>query len=118
MSTVGLAGPPTPEAQPALGRPATLPPANPAPARGGGSGGSSFSSAPAAESVASASANASSSASSSADTVEIAGSPADSSSQRFTGDGTAFSEAVSDGTGFACSFRSLPNWAKVDFAAM
>ena len=34
------------------------------------------------------------------------------SGELFTGDGTAYSEAVADGTGFACSYRYLNDWNK------
>lgn len=36
----------------------------------------------------------------------------------FSGDGTAYSDTVSDGTGFACSYRFLNPWARSNFAAM
>jgi hypothetical protein len=37
----------------------------------------------------------------------------------FSGDGTAFSEAVpNSGKGFACSYRYLNDWASTHFAAM
>ena len=39
-------------------------------------------------------------------------------SQEFTGDGTAYSEKVADGTGFACSYRFLNPWAQTYFAAI
>ena len=39
--------------------------------------------------------------------------------QAFSGDGTAYGTgAVANGTGFACSFRSLPPFARVAYAAM
>ena len=43
---------------------------------------------------------------------------APSTSGEFTGDGTAYSETVNDGTGFACSYRFLNPWARSYFAAM
>lgn len=36
----------------------------------------------------------------------------------FTGDGTAYSDAVDDGTGFACSYRHLADKTKQFFAAI
>ena len=36
----------------------------------------------------------------------------------YQGDGTAFSQPVADGKGFACSFRYLSGWARTAFAAM
>ena len=40
------------------------------------------------------------------------------SGERFTGDGTAYSDAVADGKGFACSYRFLPPVFRTYFAAM
>jgi expansin (peptidoglycan-binding protein) len=40
------------------------------------------------------------------------------SATSFTGDGTAYSDSVTDGKGFACSYRFLPEFARRNFVAM
>lgn len=44
--------------------------------------------------------------------------PSNEQQTTFSGQGTAYSGAVTDGTGFACSFRFLNPWARTNFVAI